>query len=612
MTLVAGNPLNDPAAQQKIAENILNQLGLHPNQLGARSLLDTHFQSPDAVPEVKAITQPLVSGNAPVSGVVQPPVSDTPNPVKEETAPQPKTDQPMLSATPQPKPPVANSLPTIPPPSFNPIKSNTDNEILRHQNELDRLIDTGSGIHQIKNPFLHGLATVGETVGSALFPGAMALTPGTGLHHDMLINQEEGRLNSALENKQKEAQTEHEEQETQNAKNKSILDPNELATWMAQNPGKSIDEYWTAKAQAQFGKLTPQQQVMRFLTLPREMGGLGLPVDEAFRTMNQSIADTKPPTAAEQKGAIMDLIAKTMPNGKMDPKLMADPGKLISMIESSPALTDPEKSKVFSYFLTNSSPASQGEIASIRTSPQMQNRFISVIDKNTGELQILTPEMFARAPKGQYIMAAQGGPALSKEQAFADIDFNTKNAEEAIRALKTPFDARQRAQFLLAMRSTDPKAAFDQFLSGSVGTTLAPDQVDFLTAIAALNENAMALRSIQGLGQGSDELRSAITKMIPTQGVPSVPYALRQLEIFKGTTERAKLGVPRTGINKPSTYQPRTTQEIINDQNNPQPEYKVGQVYEFNQGHYKYKGGDVNDQNSWEEVKQKGAKKNAK
>lgn len=63
-----------------------------------------------------------------------------------------------------------------------------------HMEELERLHNTGSGISQIKNPFLRGLATVGDVAASGFLPQFGQFIPGTSAHHQQLIGQEENQI----------------------------------------------------------------------------------------------------------------------------------------------------------------------------------------------------------------------------------------------------------------------------------------------------------------------------------------------------------------------------------------------------------------------------------
>jgi hypothetical protein len=49
------------------------------------------------------------------------------------------------------------------------------------------------------------------------------------------------------------------------------------------------------------------------------------------------------------------------------------------------------------------------------------------------------------------------------------------------------------------------------------------------------------------MGQGSDQLRAAITKMLPGAGTPSRAYAERQMTLFDGEVKALKTSIPGIG-----------------------------------------------------------------
>lgn len=57
------------------------------------------------------------------------------------------------------------------------------------QAERNRLIDTGSGVSQISNPLLRGIARAGDIAASVFAPNIAQFLPGTTLHHNLLVNQ---------------------------------------------------------------------------------------------------------------------------------------------------------------------------------------------------------------------------------------------------------------------------------------------------------------------------------------------------------------------------------------------------------------------------------------
>lgn len=540
-TQVQAAPVNpadmmDPTAARKVAENVLSQLGLHPNQQAAKSLLDSHFQGPTAAPEVQAAVKPLV------------------NPVQDETQVQPAQSTatiPIQSST--------KDLPLIPQPTApGQIRSNTDNQTQQDQAEYKRLIDTGSGISQIKNPFLRGLAHAGE-IGSDIFVHNLAkVIPGTEAHHQLLVNNQAGMVNNDLKQQANEASIEHEDQQTTNEAQQSANNPNDLSVWIKQNPSKPVTEYWKEKAAAQSGKLTPEQQTMKFLTTPEEAGGQGLDPDEAYQRVKEMAAQAKPKTTSANESEIEGVIAKAMPNGQMDPKIMSDPRSLVSLISNSDQLTDAEKGKVFAHLTAKPSPASQGEIANLRLQGMLLGHLTPAIDTASGNLTLTNPATVNANP-GRFVPGQLGSQSMSKEAIFQDIDYNTANVSKALENLHNGFSPKARAQVAYMLSSSDPHSALEKFLKSEVAGTLTPDQVDYVTALQSLNENAMSMRSIAGMGQGSDSMRQAIKDTLPGAETPNKEYAQRQIQLLQGTINRLRTGVPHSGV-KPQTEPTSTNQ----------------------------------------------------
>ena len=101
-----------------------------------------------------------------------------------------------------------------------------DPEAAAHLKTRDDAIRMGSGIHQIHNPFLRGLATVGDAVGSAVLPNVLRFIPGTSLHHRDVVAQNEGVVNedvarakTGAETAEVPARAEHERAEAEALRN---------------------------------------------------------------------------------------------------------------------------------------------------------------------------------------------------------------------------------------------------------------------------------------------------------------------------------------------------------------------------------------------------------
>jgi hypothetical protein len=73
--------------------------------------------------------------------------------------------------------------------------------------ELQRLQQSGSGVDQLrhKHPILGTIATIGDAALGSFFPRVASMVPGTSLHHNVLVNQAEGRVAGDVGEQAKEA-----------------------------------------------------------------------------------------------------------------------------------------------------------------------------------------------------------------------------------------------------------------------------------------------------------------------------------------------------------------------------------------------------------------------
>lgn len=77
---------------------------------------------------------------------------------------------------------------------IQPLYAGANNQLAQDQAKLQQLQTSGSGVSQIKNPLLRGLARVGDVAGSIISPFAAAMIPGTTLHNQLLQQQQGGRI----------------------------------------------------------------------------------------------------------------------------------------------------------------------------------------------------------------------------------------------------------------------------------------------------------------------------------------------------------------------------------------------------------------------------------
>lgn len=155
----------------------------------------------------------------------------------------------------------------------------------------------------------------------------------------------------------------------------------------------------------------------------------------------------------------------------------------------------------------------------------------------------------AATQKDRYAPPAQAMQVRNREALFNEIQGSgVKFMNEAITRMgDQPFDEDVRAKLVVMLRSEDPKSYWQDLLKSNVADKLSDAQVDYVTAIVNLDESALSLRSLGGMGQGSDQLRNAIIRMLPGAGTPSGAYAQRQMKLFEAEVKQLKSTLPALG-----------------------------------------------------------------
>lgn len=207
-------PQEDETEDQK--NKILQQIGLHPSQIAVQQHLGLK-ENPTLPTEPGPLEN--LGGNNPSSG-------------SSPLIPSLSSGGGASSATPPAAPAESGLIPSpVSKPSlFKTQSDNAEQAIERGQQERDRLIATGSGVSQIKNPLLRTLARIGDVAETAIIPGAAVATPGTELHHQSLIGQADRQINQG-ELEQQKAQEAKEKEATQakiEAETEKLIHPAEV------------------------------------------------------------------------------------------------------------------------------------------------------------------------------------------------------------------------------------------------------------------------------------------------------------------------------------------------------------------------------------------------
>jgi hypothetical protein len=197
--------------------------------------------------------------------------------------------------------------------------------------------------------------------------------------------------------------------------------------------------------------------------------------------------------------------------------------------------------------------ASKKELAHIRAETYTASRQYGVIASHdipelgikAGDMREFSPEIINKYP-GAFMPASQGMNAMQKESMFGDLNYTIGLVRDSAKDLKHGIPDKYRAGMILALSSNSPEAAIHTFVSGEVAKQLPDDVVNYMTALAVLQENAMVLRNLGGMGQGSDDLRKAIARAVPGFGTPDLRILNRQLDLYQGVLDRLHKGVPGT------------------------------------------------------------------
>jgi len=179
--------------------------------------------------------------------------------------------------------------------------------------------------------------------------------------------------------------------------------------------------------------------------------------------------------------------------------------------------------------------------------------------------------------------AGEGITLKPKAAQMKDIETASKNTREAINGLDKPFDAAQIAKLHLALTTPDDTVAQAE-MTALATQQLTDKQQDFVVWVKQLNERAMSLRNVAGMGAGAQDLRNAIRDMIPGVRSGSKEMMNKQMDAFDQQVSILKSGIAHPGKGgAAATSGP-----------------KAGTV----ENGYKFKGGDPAKKENWEKVAQ--------
>ncbi len=463
---------------------------------------------------------------------------------------------------------VASSEGTAP---TNPYRNPADaSRYARDRAILDYDTTNGSGVDRFRqrHHVWGGLLKALNVAGSILAPGPMSMVPGTDLNHQVKLGQDRARVKNDLQDEATQANTAHLQAETENMVNPpgkatatqlefdkagnllgfrdqkgNLLGPHNPA--LTQDMKDMLD---AAEGRASSAG-SPDSQAMAFMVKN------GMTPTDAYKKLQEMKSDNKPDTAAQNKQQFQAVIGKlAAENGnKLQDGMLTSPQKTADAISNARTLTPQEKQFALSFIAANSTPANVIYAGAERGASYGATRQYPVLDTKNGNRPIyVSADELNRAQTqepGRYLASGPGTTALNKENLMEDIRGGIQQVRDALNNPNMPeFTARQKVKIAIAMRERDPRSAVSSLITAGDLGTVTPEQEDYLIAHSILAEQAMAMRTVLGAGQGSQDLRAAITNTFPGPTTPSKRYGLKQLDAFEKTIDRLERGIPNVPL----------------------------------------------------------------
>jgi hypothetical protein len=175
-----------------------------------------------------------------------------------------------------------------------------------------------------------------------------------------------------------------------------------------------------------------------------------------------------------------------------------------------------------------------------------QYRPVQVMDADGDVYYTTAAQAIAEGMSG----AGEGIKLKSRQAQIGDIETASGKERAAIEAVDKPFTEAQIAKLKFAMTTDDPGLASTE-MKALAAEELTPAQQDFVIWTNQLNERAMSLRGVAGIGASAQDVRGAIHAMLPGIGSGSTGMMKKQLDAFDQQVKVLKTGIAKPG--KPGT-----------------------------------------------------------
>lgn len=436
----------------------------------------------------------------------------------------------------------------------------------------------------------HGLGTAAEVAGDTFVPEVMSQIPGTQLNKEWTARREAAQQEAQASTGLKNAQAQLEKAQAWKAMN---APPASLfEAWERQNPQGTVADW------EKFQQTLPATSA--FQAWSRE--NPGAPISQYFA----ATAAGKPPTpeqdkqwmaSAEQllnKGTLTPQDRERLAGLQRQLKMTGIGPEILSQAGNPPVPADyPKGESDPAYKAANEAWGKRAE--------ELKNQEAGAMGAARGQgynmsrpVQVLVPQPDGSmaavympasvAEQAGYSVAAAGTKAISQQAQFADINNAIHKVSDALGKVgDTAFTPTQTAKLTLAMQETDPTVMRNE-VANLAASGLTPQQQDLVTWLQQLQERALSLRSIAGMGQGSDTTRTAILKALPNITSGNVQMARKQLDALQNMVDNLHRGILNVKGNASGTEGGAPPAGTVEDG-------------------YRFKGGDPSKQSNWEKVR---------
>lgn len=386
----------------------------------------------------------------------------------------------------------------------------------RDQSRLAMLKQTGSGVSQIQNPFLRGLARVGDVAGSILAPGVTAQIPGTTLHNQQLV----GRQQALVGNDQAQSQAQAQLADTQQ---KTALDAAKAAGTALVPVTPEMAEVNPA-LKGLVGQSVSQQT----------LGGVAKAATTGTLRNQGQIDKQDDPDSFQAKNA--QSLAEVRQTQQQLNQAKAELAK---------AGNDPRSPAYQLAFKKAQTAQQNANAATTRATAYYGNYLQGAYNKGLGGDTLPGAPQIGNDQGNRTVVGTKNAGTAIKNQAnvaqFNDVHGALDSLEGSARALVQSGGKLNSPRVAAAL--AQPHGTLTQWIQGEgVKQGMTPQERDYVIANAAAHENIQAMRKAAG-GTATDSSVAKLDALIPGASTPDLNYFLKQTGQIRSTAQRLGSGV---------------------------------------------------------------------